>query len=108
MASETAGAGESRRYHARARRHRGPGPPQPRRADVAGIYDQGASADEALWSPAISCLLPSRSGLSGLRGRYVIADSGAGTGALLAQVSLIPGDQRRSTAHGRLGHLLLR
>ena len=28
-------------------------PPRPRRADVAGSYDLGATAYEALWSPVI-------------------------------------------------------
>jgi len=86
VASETAGAGESRRYHASARRDRGPGPLRPRRADVADIYDQGASAYEALWSPVI---LPPAAVLVrslGLRGRCVIADIGAGTGALLGHI----------------------
>jgi len=86
VASETAGAGESRRYHASARRDRRPGPLRPRRADVADIYDQGASAYEALWSPVI---LPPAAVLVrslGLRGRCVIADIGAGTGALLGPI----------------------
>ena len=86
MASETAGAGESRCYHASARRDRGLGPLRPRRADVADIYDQGASAYEALWSPVI---LPPAAVLVrslGLRGRCVIADIGAGTGALLGPI----------------------
>jgi len=86
VASETAGAGESRRYHASARRDRRPGPLRPRRADVADIYDQGASAYEALWSPVI---LPPAAVLGrslGLRGRCVIADIGAGTGALLGPI----------------------
>ena len=86
MASETAGAGESRRYHASARRDRRSGPLRPRRADVADIYDQGASAYEALWSPVI---LPPATVLVrslGLCGRCVIADIGAGTGALLGPI----------------------
>ena len=86
MASETADTGESRRYHASARRDRGVGPLRPRRADVADIYDQGASAYEALWSPVI---LPPAAVLVrslGLRGRCVIADIGAGTGALLGPI----------------------
>jgi SAM-dependent methyltransferase len=86
VASETAGAGESRRYHASARRNRGPGPLRPRRADVADIYDQGASAYEALWSPVI---LPPAAVLVrslGLRGRCMIADIGAGTSALLGPI----------------------
>jgi hypothetical protein len=75
VASETAGAGESR-YHASARPDRGLGPLRPRRADVADIYDQGASAYKALWSPVI---LPPAAVLVrslGLRGRCVIAEFG--------------------------------
>jgi SAM-dependent methyltransferase len=89
VASETAGAGESRRYHASARRDRGLGPLRPRRADVADIYDQGASAYQALWSPVI---LPPAAALVrslGLCGRCVIADIGAGTGALLGPIGSV-------------------
>jgi ubiquinone/menaquinone biosynthesis C-methylase UbiE len=59
------------------------------RADVADIYDQGASAYEALWSPVI---LPPAAVLVrslGLCGRCVIADIGAGTGALLGPIGSV-------------------
>jgi hypothetical protein len=59
-------------------------PQRPRRADVADGYDRGAGTYEALWSPVIlppaAALVP----LLGLTGRCVVADVGAGTGALLA------------------------
>ncbi len=58
-------------------------PARPRRADVAASYDRGAAAYEALWSPVI---LPPAAALAaslGLTGRCVVADVGAGTGALL-------------------------
>jgi len=61
-------------------------PPRPRRADVARIYDRGAQAYEALWSPVI---LPPAAALIrslGLSGRCVVADVGAGTGALLGAI----------------------
>jgi SAM-dependent methyltransferase len=57
--------------------------PRPRRADVADAYDRGAETYEALWSPVI---LPPAAGLIrslGLAGPCVVADVGAGTGALL-------------------------
>jgi SAM-dependent methyltransferase len=62
------------------------GPLRPQRAGVAGIYDRGAAAYEALWSPVI---LPPATVLVrslGLRGRCVVADVGAGTGALLGAI----------------------
>lgn len=61
-------------------------PPRPRRADVADGYDRGAQAYEALWSPVI---LPPAAALVrflGLTGRCVVADVGAGTGALLGAI----------------------
>jgi len=61
-------------------------PPRPRRADVADGYDRGAQAYEALWSPVI---LPSAAALVrflGLTGGCVVADVGAGTGALLGAI----------------------
>jgi SAM-dependent methyltransferase len=59
---------------------------RPRRSDVAGSYDRGAAAYEALWSPVI---LPPAAVLVrslGLHGRCVVADVGAGTGALLGAI----------------------
>lgn len=59
---------------------------RPRRADVASIYDRGAAAYQALWSPVI---LPPAAVLVrslGLHGRCVVADVGAGTGALLGAI----------------------
>lgn len=61
-------------------------PARPRRADVAASYDRGAAAYEALWSPVI---LPPAAALAaslGLTGRCVVADVGAGTGALLGAI----------------------
>ncbi len=61
-------------------------PPWPRRADVADGYDRGVSAYEAVWSPVI---LPPAAALVrslGLTGRCVVADVGAGTGALLGAI----------------------
>jgi SAM-dependent methyltransferase len=61
-------------------------PTRPRRADVADSYDRGVGAYEALWSPVI---LPPADALVtslGLAGRCVIADVGAGTGALLGAI----------------------
>jgi SAM-dependent methyltransferase len=63
-----------------------PGPLRPRRADVTSIYDRGAAAYQALWSPVI---LPPAAVLVrslGLHGRCVVADVGAGTGALLGAI----------------------
>ena len=60
--------------------------PRPRRADVADGYDRGVDAYEALWSPVI---LPSAAALVrflGLTGGCVVADVGAGTGALLGAI----------------------
>lgn len=61
-------------------------PPRPRRADVADGYDRGTEAYEALWSPVIlppaAVLVP----LLGLTGQCVVADVGAGTGALLGAI----------------------
>jgi SAM-dependent methyltransferase len=61
-------------------------PSRPRRADVAEGYDRGAETYEALWSPVIlppaAALVP----LLGLAGRCVVADVGAGTGALLGAI----------------------
>jgi SAM-dependent methyltransferase len=65
---------------------KGTDPPRPRRADVADGYDRGAEAYEALWSPVI---LPPAAALIrflGLTGRCVVADVGAGTGALLGAI----------------------
>jgi trans-aconitate methyltransferase len=62
------------------------GPVRPRRADVADLYDRGAAAYQALWSPVI---LPPAAALVrdlGLANRCVVADVGAGTGALLAAI----------------------
>jgi SAM-dependent methyltransferase len=59
---------------------------RPRRADVARGYDQGVTTYEELWSPVI---LPPASALVtslGLTGRCVVADIGAGTGALLGAI----------------------
>jgi SAM-dependent methyltransferase len=58
-------------------------PPRPRRADVADSYDRGAAAYETLWSPVI--LPPAIALVTSLplTSRCVIADVGAGTGALL-------------------------
>jgi SAM-dependent methyltransferase len=58
-------------------------PPRPRRADVADSYDRGAAAYETLWSPVI--LPPAIALITSLplTSRCVIADVGAGTGALL-------------------------
>ena len=53
---------------------------------MARIYDRGAQAYEALWSPVI---LPPAAALIrslGLSGRCVVADVGAGTGALLGAI----------------------
>jgi SAM-dependent methyltransferase len=53
---------------------------------VADGYDRGAEAYEALWSPVI---LPPAAALVrflGLTGRCVVADVGAGTGALLGAI----------------------
>jgi SAM-dependent methyltransferase len=65
---------------------------RPRRADVADSYDRGTDAYEALWSPVI---LPPAAALVrnlGLTGRCVVADVGAGTGALLSLIrSAVPG-----------------
>ena len=74
------GAGEGRNVTGQA------GPLRPQRAAVAGVYDRGAAAYEELWSPVI---LPPGTVLVrslGLRGRCVVADVGAGTGALLAAI----------------------
>ena len=66
-------------------------PIRPRRADVAGGYDLGAEAYEALWSPVI---LPPAAALVPflqLSGRCLVADVGAGTGALISAVrSAVP------------------
>ena len=67
--------------------------PRPKRADVAG-YDRGTDAYEALWSPVI---LPPAAALVqylGLTGRCVVADVGAGTGALLGVVRSAAPDAR--------------
>jgi SAM-dependent methyltransferase len=61
-------------------------PPRPRRADVAGSYDRGAEVYEVLWSPVI---LPPAAALIrslGLTGHCLVADVGAGTGALLGAI----------------------
>ena len=53
---------------------------------MADAYDRGARAYEALWSPVI---LPPAAALVrslGLQGRHVVADVGAGTGALLGAI----------------------
>lgn len=71
-----------------------PDPPRPRRADVAGSYDRGTAAYEALWSPVI---LPPAAALVrfvGLTGRCVVADVGAGTGALLSAIHSAAPDAR--------------
>ena len=62
------------------------GPLRPRRADVADTYDRGAAAYQALWSAVI---LPPAAALVRfleLHGRCVVADVGAGTGALLGAI----------------------
>jgi SAM-dependent methyltransferase len=62
------------------------GPLRPRRADVADIYDRGAAAYQALWSAVI---LPPAAALVrflGPHGRCVVADVGAGTGALIGTI----------------------
>lgn len=69
-------------------------PPRPRRADVADSYDRGTDAYEALWSPVI---LPPADALVrslGLTGRCVLADVGAGTGALLGIIRSAAPDAR--------------
>jgi len=68
--------------------------PRPKRADVADSYDRGTGAYETLWSPVI---LPPAAALVrdlGLTGRCVIADVGAGTGALLGVVRSAAPDVR--------------
>lgn len=67
------------------------GPLRPRRADVAGVYDRGAAAYQALWSPVIVPPAAALVRFLGLHGRCVVADVGAGTGALL--------DDIRAAAH---------
>lgn len=60
--------------------------PRPRRADVADSYDQGVDAYESLWSPLI---LPPAAGLIArldLSSAGLVADIGAGTGALLPAI----------------------
>jgi SAM-dependent methyltransferase len=59
---------------------------RPRRADVADSYDRGAAAYEALWSPVI--LPPAAALVSslGLTSQCLVADVGAGTGALLGAI----------------------
>jgi hypothetical protein len=67
---------------------------RPRRADVADSYDRGADAYEALWSPVI---LPPAAALVrhlGLTGRCVVAEVGAGTGALLSLIRSAAPDVR--------------
>jgi SAM-dependent methyltransferase len=67
---------------------------RPRRSDVVGSYDRGAAAYEALWSPVI---LPPAAVLVrflGLHGRCVVADVGAGTGALLDAIHSAAPDAR--------------
>jgi SAM-dependent methyltransferase len=59
---------------------------RPRRGDVAGSYDRGAGAYEALWSPVILPPAAALVGSLGLAGRCVVADVGAGTGALLGAI----------------------
>lgn len=69
-------------------------PPRPTRADVANSYDKGSDAYEALWSPVI---LPPAAALIrnlGLTGRCVVADIGAGTGALLSAIRSTAPDAR--------------
>jgi SAM-dependent methyltransferase len=61
-------------------------PPRPRRGDVAGNYDRGAEVYGTLWSPVI---LPPAAALIrslGLTGHCLVADVGAGTGALLSAI----------------------
>ena len=68
--------------------------PRPKRADVADGYDLGTDAYETLWSPVI---LPPAAALVpylGLTGRCVVADVGAGTGALLGVVRSAAPDAR--------------
>jgi SAM-dependent methyltransferase len=62
------------------------GPIRPRRADVADVYDLGAAPYETLWSPVI---LPPAAALVPfleLADRCLVADVGAGTGALAGAV----------------------
>jgi hypothetical protein len=61
-------------------------PPLPRRADVAEGYDRGAKAYEALWSPVILPPAAALVRILGLTSRCVVADVGAGTGALLSVI----------------------
>lgn len=62
-------------------------PTQPRRADVVASYDLGVEAYEKLWSPVI---LPAAVALVpwlGLGDGSVVADIGAGTGALAGAIA---------------------
>lgn len=65
---------------------KGTDPPRPRRADVADAYDRGAEVYEALWSPVIFPPAAALVESLGLTGRCVVADVGAGTGALLSAI----------------------
>lgn len=82
-------------------------PPRPRRADVAGSYDRGTEVYEALWSPVI---LPPAAALVqnlGLTGRCVVADVGAGTGALISAVRSAAPDARVVALDASAGMLRL-
>ncbi len=61
-------------------------PPWPRRADVAAGYDRGAEVYEALWSPVILPPAATLVRFLGLTAHCVVADVGAGTGALLSAI----------------------
>jgi SAM-dependent methyltransferase len=68
--------------------------PRPKRADVADGYDRGTDAYETLWSPVI--LPPAAALVRSLRlaDRCVVADVGAGTGALLDVIGSAAPDAR--------------
>jgi ubiquinone/menaquinone biosynthesis C-methylase UbiE len=71
-----------------------PDPPRPRRADVAGSYDRGTEVYEALWSPVIRPPAAALVRHLGLTGRYMVADVGAGTGALIGAIRSAAPDAR--------------
>jgi hypothetical protein len=59
---------------------------RPLRADVTSIYDQGVDAYKAKWSPVILRPAAALVRCLGLHGQCVVADVGAGNGALLGAV----------------------
>jgi trans-aconitate methyltransferase len=69
-------------------------PPRPRRADVADCYDRGTDTYEALWSPVILSPAAALVRILGLTSRCVVADVGAGTGALLSVIRSAAPDAR--------------